>query len=1045
MTTSFVGLENLPNVYFRDITISSINDVQGEQKFSRVSIKLVVKDTKIDNKFQWSDDELLGSYLNIKILQSLDKDFTNQLTDGRYTLHQFDYQTSPKYDRNLVSTAIKVLRPNDNPELHAVGNNEYDFEYEFSFDIQDNALIDVAYFACITVNLNMMMTDFAANFAQSEIKYFQGPISSEKVFVDAQLQTKTNVFYLPNNTIWSGPVHEQNNQIMAGAFHKPAPHAVLTKVETENLKLKDSRNTNNQSKEVNTFMGERLFIGNPYNTKDENGTIKKLIYFDMKNMFIEKTVYGELLNQLSPELFEEALNTFTIKKLTIKRKFVKLKKVANSFKNKKRGYTVLNDRTKIVLFASDASPYNLVPNGPITTNKQWFETPPLSVIMNSWIQEINMGDRRYIYFNFTDRGFKDLKYGNYIYSLELLMLDRTKDFLSSLYVIYKNNVKDLESYYLRARKPKNLSLTTQQFKKSFVKSENQLYGLDNIDNLNIVPWLKGVENYISLKSYLYNMEKDEQTSQGQQIFNSINPKTGSPRGISLFIEKYQNLLNEFIRKFNLEQTKVGTFNNRNSPANASQTHPSLTLITHNYEEIYNATYIREGYRVFEPIGPELTPELNGFAPGAGNGPSVQNTDPNQNNGFATGAGNGPSVQNNGVPIMSRDTFDQRRQQEIDRFFRAKPNFNQDETKNLTREQISDLSNIESFSSAFMSPVTLISKSRSIDLSQTNLVNDTLLNNTIQEITNRERTGTNAFSNTITMQKLRTLTATNDEDPKFENITNYLGNSTPLSNIDFGYTLEDLKDIERIQVEKKIKDAVAKRRKTKMINSFDLTKQNNVISTKIRNKKIRRHELRKIPLHTKAIISSRSQSVRTNILNSPTDLLASNETDNKLLIQHFAVQKVQYFDGFKMDKKGQPIFNMPKWKLLDLEAFQTKQKENLICRIVYYDDETIGLRLPKELELEIFDSYFIIKAAEKVPQTNRKFISNIAISYNSNEQVNYDYATTNPLKQPTKENSIFTEPPEPNKSASDLNTSTRNGTLTSRQRRRARNSNRQGRY
>ena len=42
---------------------------------------------------------------------------------------------------------------------------------------------------------------------------------------------------------------------------------------------------------------------------------QKLLYFDMENMFIEKTKYGELIKNLSPKLFQGALNDFKIKKL----------------------------------------------------------------------------------------------------------------------------------------------------------------------------------------------------------------------------------------------------------------------------------------------------------------------------------------------------------------------------------------------------------------------------------------------------------------------------------------------------------------------------------------------------------------------------------------------------------------------------------------------------------------------------------------------------------------------------------------------------------
>jgi hypothetical protein len=1000
MTTSFVGLENLPNVYFRDISISSINGVKGQQKFSRVEVTLVVKDTKIDDKFQWANDDLLNTYLNVKILQSMNKDFTNEITTGQYTLHAFDYQNSSNYDENTIKTALKRIRPQDDPEMYLVGDNVYEFQYKFSFDIQDTMLIDVAYFASITLNLDMLGTDFSADFNQNEIKYFQGPISSEKVFVDGTLQTKTNVFYLPDNQIWSGPVHLHEGEYMAGAFHTRRPHPVLTLVETENLKLKDKRSQSNEAKKLNTFDGERLFIGKPYCTRDENNNIKKLLYFDMENMFVEKTKYGELIKNLSPKLFQDALSDFKIKKLIVKRKFVKLDKATNSFKNKKKGYKVISDRTEIVTIASDETQFGFAAVGPMK------ETEPITlengavqtqfVLINDFM-EIDMGDNRYRYFSFVDKSFKEVKYGNYIYGIEITLVDKTKTFLSTLYSTYKNDIKALESYDIRSRKTTNSLKKSERFSSTFAEAERLLYGLDNVENLNITPWSKGVENYMDLKSYLYNLDEDEKISETQKIFNSINPKTGTSQGISAFIGQYRNLLDEFLRKFDLEQVKGGTFNNRRSPSNNSQTHPNLAFVTYDYDDISNATARKEGYKIFD--------------------------------------------RNTRQPrflVLNRDAFNQRRQKEISRFFKGKPNYSQDESKNLTTEDIEDLSDITSFSSAYMSPLRFIYDSRDIDLSETNLVDDTLLNNTVEQMATRKRRGQKIFRKQIRLQKLKSKTSSNDRDPKFENASEYLGSASPLLNLDFGYTLEDLNDLEKIKVEKKIKDAVSKKRKKKFINNFDLTKTNNVVFKKKRNtaesKRKMRKKLRKIPLHTKALMASRSQNVRTNILNSQNDLLASDETDNKLLIEHFAIQKIEYFAGFEKNKKGMPIFNKPKWELLDLESYKQHADKNLICRSNYYNDETLDLSLPENLSLEVFDSYFIIRKDIEATTEEPSFVSGLAINYNASEAINYDYSTTNIIMQSRKENGTFTEAPEPNKLETDIQNTTRNNSISSRQRR-----------
>ena len=196
MATNFVGLENLPNVYFRDIDISSLNGVEGEQRFATINIKLVVKDTKVDGKFQWVEDDLLNTYLNVTLVQSLDKNFTEQLTNGEYTLNAFDYRSSPNYSQETVMSMVKRLRPQSSPEMSFVGNNMYEFQYDFSFDIKESDLNDVAYFAALTVDHDTLSVDYKADLDNGQIKFLQGPISSEKVFAASEKSKPLIIFFL---------------------------------------------------------------------------------------------------------------------------------------------------------------------------------------------------------------------------------------------------------------------------------------------------------------------------------------------------------------------------------------------------------------------------------------------------------------------------------------------------------------------------------------------------------------------------------------------------------------------------------------------------------------------------------------------------------------------------------------------------------------------------------------------------------------------------------------------------------------------------------
>ena len=82
-------------------------------------------------------------------------------------------------------------------------------------------------------------------------------------------------------------------------------------------------------------------------------------------------------------------------------------------------------------------------------------------------------------------------------------------------------------------------------------------------------------------------------------------------------------------------------------------------------------------------------------------------------------------------------------------------------------------------------------------------------------------------------------------------------------------------------------------------------------------------------------------------------------------------------------------------------------------------------------------YFVIKP-DILTATQEQAQSSLALSTAlelvQQESINYDYSTTNPVIQPIKENSIFSEPPRPFEAQEIIQTSNRDNTLSSRQRR-----------
>ena len=962
MAESFVGLENLPNVYFRDITISSINAVEGQQRSCEIEIKLVVKDKMENGSLQWATNDLLSTYLNITLIQSLDKNFTQQLTNGQYTLNSFDFMSSVNYDRSTVKRITKRLRPEGDIQTYATTDGIYEFEYNFSFTIKEEDLIDVAYFAALTLNQSMLSSDYMADFDSGEIKYFQGPISSEKVFVDAALQSTTNVFYLPDNRIWSGPVHLHNGSYMAGAFHKTTPHPMLRLVETPNLKLKDNRDRKNLAKR-NIINKKSRFFGNPYDTYDEEKNIKRLFSFDIESIFLEKTKYGLMIKNLDSVLYDQALQEFTIDKLTVTRSQLIPKRLTKKAIRKALSTSCLiyKDEGQTTTFSDDCE-----------------------------IVEANLLDSKYRFFNFVDKKIKKIKYGQYSHSIELSFSDKTKNLLLSLHANYKNSISKLERYYLRSSKStyKNIK---GSFKESFYTDEVERYGLDNVENFNLAPWIYAPEQYTTLKSYLYDFTLDEKASLYNSLYNSINPNTGTAKGVSIFLQLFKDLLREFEFKFDLNRLIRGSSQQRRQPSRSGLDAPFKNItLKKQFDNAFDSAK-RPGYRILEKQD------------------SIS-----------------------GLPVLGHDVFDRRRNYEKNRFFSSRPNLNFEESKTLEQDELASLIDIDTYSTSYLSPITFINKSRNIDLTNNLQANKDLLNNEIESIFSNKKSNS-VFNKKLAFQKFSSANPTNnDKDSSFQDASDYMGTESKFLNLSSEFATEDLSVIQKIKVKEKLSAAVygKKNRKSKFKDKFDLTKSDNIIASKKRSKKNLAKRLRKMPLHVKSIITSRSKAVKNDILTNQIDLLQSIRNENVMTISHFGVQKIEYLDGFKKDKNGKDIFNFPNWKELDLQTFQTSDKD-LLCRATSYYDESSEISMPKDLSFEIFDKFFIIKANTTLEQ-NRAALDSIRIKNLNN--INHDYSTTNPVTQPIKESSVFTEQPQPNRPLGDVQTSTRTGDISSRQRR-----------
>lgn len=958
MTDVLVGNGNLPNVYFNSIKIYDGNEAEGSEKTLVVKLSLSVKDKNIGGNLQWSDNSIMTEYLVINLLQSTSQPFSNQITSGEYTLSKSDYKRSTLFSSRNIKSITKKLNLYNPDQIVNEGmdenNNEiYGFYYDFEFTIKQNQAENLTYFANVSPDVSDLSADYSADFSSDLLSLYQGPVSSEIVFLNSETQKQTNKILLPNGTQYSGPVHFHDpTGYMAGPFHTNQQHSTLLVSQIDNKKIKDFRNTNQESKLLNTQTGLKPLISDAYTTNDEEGRIKKLYFVNYDAIFSQKTKFGNLLKQLDPNIYAEVLANFKIKKLTIKRSQVTLRKKTNPYAKSTEIAEPIPSTNIIMGITKDIEPYNL----------------SSSVTPASSISEIPPNDNKIRFISFIDNGAKDIYSGNFTYKIYIEMIDNTVEYLNSKYSVYSSDIKSLESYYLRSSKPINYNSRTEQFSEKFRNTEDSLYDLQNLQTAINVPWVISVENYASLYRFLNETSDEMINTIKNSIFNSINPSTGSPDGILAFLEKYKILLSDYAFKFNLNQIFEGS-SKQVSPISKPPVLKNLIKIENSNLEYVDFSQTRIGYRVM----PENKKKAD-------------------------------------ISKIKFSDYKRRQEQERDRFFQGSPSLNNSEARNISRAERDAFKDIGTTGPSFMTPLSITSKGKKIDLSRASRADSQELNKMVNKINRNNKKKKKFLSKKIKF--LRPVsTKLVDPKPKREpdpDVRDYLGQATKLYSSAETFELQDMDERETFKTKEKIKSALNRKIKKKMTRNFDLTKENNVIFKKLRRKTVSAPEqLRNMPMQVKAIVASRSDTCKTNFLDSPVDNLESDETDNKFLMTHFLIQEMKYLEGFAKDVDGDPIITAPIWKTISNDVINTSNKRSVICKMVNFVDEEMDVNVPEEIQLPIFDSFFALENDINILEAQPNQInSQLLISYNTDASVNYDYCTSNIIIQSEKQNGFL---------------------------------------
>ena len=212
MSIPSIGLENLPNVYFNTVSISE----------NKINIKLSMKDY-IENPL-WSDSEILKEKLKLKVIvtyfknapdealpsnQKEMKQLSMDLKEGNASVHDF-----------VLNSYFEIAAQNYNQNeiIPTDDINNFYYNFTFSTDIVDLEADNIYAFALCYIDLQ----DYNLNY--TNYKFLDGPTASETIKENGKPKVNGTLFRLPDDSIWSGPVHEHEGGFMEGSFHKQQAH-----------------------------------------------------------------------------------------------------------------------------------------------------------------------------------------------------------------------------------------------------------------------------------------------------------------------------------------------------------------------------------------------------------------------------------------------------------------------------------------------------------------------------------------------------------------------------------------------------------------------------------------------------------------------------------------------------------------------------------------------------------------------------------------------------------------------------------------------------
>ncbi len=478
----------------------------------------------------WIDDERARSSLLIKVVQSVNKDLSDELESSDYfdTNDKNAFQGYNQYIDYEIREVSLSSRDNDKSTIiqqknELTKNKILNLVEKVSFDITKKP-DHLTYFVLCQVGDSPNSSPLIAH----------SPIVVEKVIHNSEIIDRAFRFINPEDgSVWPGAVHfHPTSGWMQGAFHTNSPHKSLIRQEAQNTKILYNPNIEKiVNAQIDISNGANIkptnYFSNLYITRDKDGSAVFGFNFDHLNFMMNNSEFGGLFGNSSPQVVQALLAASPIVDLSIKRERVRIFQADNRLESTAdliADYDIQQD-PETVISSYDTSgglkdnvKYSFDGEQSYLNSKQVYdgdEIPP-GFGVSATIKEVSLGNLN-TYRMFTGQDMQVSKFtdGIYQYSVSLQIRDGTKQFLERKLQELRLSIRNVEAYLSRASISRNYDTKTNKFLDSFISFE-----LDSALNES---WLEAIIKYVEVLDLLININEKDKAALAKTLYSLVNP------------------------------------------------------------------------------------------------------------------------------------------------------------------------------------------------------------------------------------------------------------------------------------------------------------------------------------------------------------------------------------------------------------------------------------------------------------------------------------------------------------------------------------------